>query len=73
MYTNGPLVVMQWIDKRTLTTFPTKYGNEMVLWERGARGEMLRKRKSECEEQSRAIATGEVKAGMSSKGNMIKR
>ena len=29
-YTNGALVVMQWTDKRTLTTLSTKYGNEMV-------------------------------------------
>ena len=30
-YTNGALVVMQWTDKRTLTTLSTKYGNEIVF------------------------------------------
>ena len=29
-FTNGALVVMQWTDKRTLTTLSTKYGNKMV-------------------------------------------
>ena len=29
-YTNGALVVMQWTDKRTLTTLSTEYGNKMV-------------------------------------------
>ena len=29
-YKKGSLVVMQWTDKRTITTLSTKYGNVMV-------------------------------------------